>query len=169
MAGAHLDSVESGPGINDNGSGSAALIEIAHDADESGYEAPVEVPAGSEALEDLFETFFTWQGIPYEDSEFSGRSDYEAFILNDIPSSGLFTGAEVLKTEEQEAIWEGAGAAYDPCYQAECDDLDRRRSSAVGPSEVPFPRLPGERHFRVLARDGGHELTVVGPDQSRRH
>ncbi len=29
MAGAHLDSVEVGPGINDNGSGSAALIEVA--------------------------------------------------------------------------------------------------------------------------------------------
>ena len=29
MAGAHLDSVQAGPGINDNGSGSAALIEVA--------------------------------------------------------------------------------------------------------------------------------------------
>ncbi len=29
MAGAHLDSVNAGPGINDNGSGSAALIEVA--------------------------------------------------------------------------------------------------------------------------------------------
>ena len=29
MAGAHLDSVEDGPGMNDNGSGSAALLEIA--------------------------------------------------------------------------------------------------------------------------------------------
>jgi aminopeptidase Y len=29
IAGAHLDSVEAGPGINDNGSGSAALLEVA--------------------------------------------------------------------------------------------------------------------------------------------
>ena len=29
MAGAHLDSVPAGPGINDNGSGSAALLELA--------------------------------------------------------------------------------------------------------------------------------------------
>jgi Zn-dependent M28 family amino/carboxypeptidase len=29
MAGAHLDSVQAGPGINDNGSGSSALIEVA--------------------------------------------------------------------------------------------------------------------------------------------
>ena len=29
MAGAHLDSVPEGPGINDNGSGSAAILETA--------------------------------------------------------------------------------------------------------------------------------------------
>jgi aminopeptidase S len=29
MAGSHLDSVEAGPGINDNGSGSAAILEVA--------------------------------------------------------------------------------------------------------------------------------------------
>ena len=29
MAGAHLDSVSAGPGINDNGSGSAAILEVA--------------------------------------------------------------------------------------------------------------------------------------------
>jgi len=187
MAGAHLDSVEAGPGINDNGSGSAALIDLAlklskvnnentlrfgwwaaeeqglvgsadyvaglpqaerdriaaylnfdmigspnfiygvYDADESGFPAPagVPIPEGSAALEDLFETYFTWQDIPYEDSEFSGRSDYQAFINNGIPASGLFTGAEVVKTEEQEAIWEGvAGESFDPCYHQACDSLD---------------------------------------------
>jgi Zn-dependent M28 family amino/carboxypeptidase len=184
MAGAHLDSVTAGPGIHDNGSGSAALLELGqqltklrpentlrfawwaaeeqglvgsnsyvanlpaaeldriaaylnfdmiaspnfifgiYDADESSFAAPVPVPEGSEALEDLFEVYFTWQGIPYEDSEFSGRSDYQAFILNGIPASGLFTGAEVPKTAAQEAIWGGvAGAQYDPCYHLLCDSL----------------------------------------------
>lgn len=195
MAGAHLDSVVAGPGINDNGSGSAALLELAqlirnlepvntlrfawwaaeeqglvgseayvaglsteeldeiaaylnfdmiaspnfifgvYDADESSFPAPVTVPDGSEALEDLFETFFTWSGIPYEDSEFSGRSDYQAFILNGIPASGLFTGAEVPKTAAQEEIWGGVtGAAYDPCYHQACDnlfDVDPSRDAAV--------------------------------------
>ena len=188
MAGAHLDSVVQGPGIQDNGSGSAALLELAlslsklepentlrfawwaaeeqglvgsadyvaglsqaeldriaaylnfdmisspnfvygvYDADESSFPAEdfgVVVPEGSVALEDLFETYFTWQGIPYDDSAFSGRSDYEAFILNDIPASGLFTGAEVVKSEEQETIWEGvAGEQFDPCYHLACDSLD---------------------------------------------
>jgi len=153
MAGAHLDSVGAGPGINDNGSGSAALLEVAlkmaklkpqntlrfawwgaeehgligstayvnglsqqeldrialymnydmvgspnyvfmvYDADESTYEAPVPVPPGSEAIEDVYETYYTWIGEPYDDAEFSGRSDYQAFINNGIPAAGLFTGA----------------------------------------------------------------------------
>jgi Zn-dependent M28 family amino/carboxypeptidase len=187
MAGAHLDSVTAGPGIQDNGSGSAALLETAlmmakakpentlrfawwgaeelgligsrayvaelsqaerdrialylnydmigspnyifmvYDADESTFPAPagVPIPPGSEAIEDLFESYYTMIGEPYDDAQFSGRSDYQAFILAGIPSGGLFTGAEVPKTEEQEAIWGGtAGQQFDPCYHQACDDFD---------------------------------------------
>lgn len=185
MAGAHLDSVPAGPGINDNGSGSASLLELAqqmskvkpentvrlawwaaeeegllgsaayvaglsqaekdrialylnfdmvaspnyifmiYDGDESTFEAPVVVPEGSVQIEDLFESYFTSVGEPYDDAEFSGRSDYEAFILNGIPAGGLFTGAEVVKTPEQEVIWGGtAGEQYDPCYHLVCDTID---------------------------------------------
>jgi Zn-dependent M28 family amino/carboxypeptidase len=192
MAGAHLDSVPEGPGINDNGSGSAALLEIAenlsghvpqntlrfawwgaeevglqgstawvaqqsedelddialymnfdmvgspnfiymvYDADESSFEAPVPVPEGSIDIEDTFETYFSTAGIPYDDTEFSGRSDYQAFIEADIPSSGLFTGAEEVKTPEQAAIWGGtAGAQFDPCYHLLCDDNDNFSAEAL--------------------------------------
>jgi len=186
MAGAHLDSVQAGPGINDNGSGSAALLEVAqnlsknkpqntvrlawwgaeeagllgsrayvaelsqaekdrialylnfdmvaspnyifmvYDGDESGFDAPagVPIPEGSVQIEDLFESYFTKAGVPYDDAEFSGRSDYQAFIQNGIPAGGLFTGAEVVKTAEQAAIWGGtAGAQYDPCYHLACDTI----------------------------------------------
>jgi Zn-dependent M28 family amino/carboxypeptidase len=182
MAGAHLDSVQAGPGINDNGSGSSALIEVAeqlgklkpentlrfawwgaeesgligstayvnglsqaerdrialylnfdmigspnyiqmvYDSDESGFDAPVPVPPGSIPIEDLFESFYTLSNEPYDDAEFSGRSDYQAFINNGIPAGGLFTGAEVPKTAAQAAIWGGTvGAQYDPCYHLACD------------------------------------------------
>jgi Zn-dependent M28 family amino/carboxypeptidase len=187
MAGAHLDSVIEGPGIHDNGSGSAALLETAlmmanldqentvrfawwaaeeqglvgshdyvdglsvaerdrialymnydmvgspnyifmvYDADESTFPAPqgVPIPAGSDAIEDLYESYYTAIGEPYDDTEFSGRSDYEAFILNGIPSSGLFTGAEEIKTDEQEEIWGGtAGEQFDPCYHEACDTFE---------------------------------------------
>jgi Zn-dependent M28 family amino/carboxypeptidase len=192
MAGAHLDSVQAGPGINDNGSGSAALLEIAeqlgnmtpqntlrfawwgaeesgligsnayvnglspaardnialylnfdmvgspnyifmvYDGDESGFPAPVPVPAGSIAIEDTFESFYTLRGEPYDDAEFSGRSDYQAFILNDIPAGGLFTGAEGVKTSAQAAIWGGtAGAQYDPCYHLACDTFANNNDHAL--------------------------------------
>ncbi len=184
MAGAHLDSVTEGPGINDNGSGSAAILETAlqmartkpanqvrfafWSAEELGllgsadyvegltpeqladialylnfdmvgspnfirgvYDGngttPVEgvtVPEGSAAIENLFNAHFTEQGLDFQDTEFSGRSDYQAFIDSGIASGGLFTGAEGLKTPAEVALYGGAaGVAYDPCYHAECDDL----------------------------------------------
>ncbi len=185
MAGAHLDSRQEGPGIQDNGSGSAVLLEIAeqiaklkpqntlrfawwgaeesgligstayvnglsaeeldrialylnfdmvgspnyifmaYDADESGFAAPAPVPDGSIAIEDLFESYYTKVGEPYDDAAFSGRSDYQAFINNGIPAGGLFTGAEGIKSDAQEAIWGGtAGDQYDPCYHLACDTFD---------------------------------------------
>ena len=70
--------------------------------------------------------------MPYDDTEFSGRSDYQAFINNGIPSSGLFTGAEEVKTQEQAGIWGGdAGEAFDPCYHQRCDDIANIDSVAL--------------------------------------
>ena len=204
MAGAHLDSVLAGPGINDNGSGSAAILETAiqmaklktentvrfawwgaeesglvgstnyvnglsqaekdrialylnfdmigspnyiqmvYDSDQSGFAAPVPVPPGSIAIEDLFESFYTLSDEPYDDAEFSGRSDYQAFINNGIAAGGLFTGAEVRKTAEQQAIWGGtAGAQYDPCYHAACDTFanNNLHALAINSDAVAFAVL----------------------------
>ena len=204
MAGAHLDSVTEGPGINDNGSGSAALLETAltmanthpentlrfgwwaaeeqglvgsadyvaglsqaekdriamymnydmvgspnyifmvYDADESTFEAPVPVPAGSEAIEDVYESYYTAVGEPYDDTEFSGRSDYEAFILAGIPSSGLFTGAEEVKTA-------GAGG-----------DLGRHCRRAVRPLLPPRVRhLREQRRPRARGQQRPHRVRDV--------
>ncbi|MGR0320001.1 M28 family metallopeptidase [Agromyces sp. ZXT2-3] len=194
MAGAHLDSVQAGPGINDNGSGSASLLELAenlsklepqntirlawwgaeesgligseeyvaelsqeeqdrialylnfdmvaspnyifmvYDGDESGWLAPagVPIPDGSIEIEKLFESYYTSVGEPYDDAQFSGRSDYDAFIRVGIPAGGLFTGAEVVKTEEQAAIWGGvAGESYDQCYHQACDTIDNVNEHAL--------------------------------------
>jgi Zn-dependent M28 family amino/carboxypeptidase len=183
MAGAHLDSVPEGPGINDNGSGSSALIEVAeqlakskttnklrfawwgaeeaglvgstyyvnnlsddqladlemylnfdmvaspnyglfiYDGDGSGF--GLVGPEGSDEIEGLFERYYAERDIPSEPTAFSGRSDYQAFINNGVPSGGLFTGADGVKTAEQAAKWGGtAGIAYDPCYHSACDTLD---------------------------------------------
>jgi aminopeptidase Y len=182
MAGAHLDSVNAGPGINDNGSGSAALLAVGeamgnvkpqntvrlawwgaeeanlvgstyyvnnlsqaerdkiavylnfdmigspnhvffiYDGDDSDGVGAGPGPAGSAQIEETFETFFESRDLPYKGTDFSGRSDYGPFIAVGIPSGGLFTGAEGIKTPEEAALWGGtAGIAYDPCYHQACD------------------------------------------------
>lgn len=192
MAGAHLDSVPEGAGINDNGSGSAALLETAEQlakatkkfpnkvrfawwgAEESGLvgstyyvnnlgaegRAAIELylnfdmvgspnyglfiydgdgsgfgltgPDGSDEIEALFERYYAERDIPSEPTAFTGRSDYQAFINNGIPSGGLFTGAEGVKTAAQAEKWGGtAGIAYDPCYHSACDGIDNLSHEAL--------------------------------------
>ena len=192
MAGAHLDSVIAGPGINDNGSGSAAILETAeqlskvkprnllrfawwgaeeagligstayvnglsqaerdkialylnfdmvgspnhvffiYDGDNSyGVGSPAG-PPGSAQIEQTFERYFNSVGEPFKGTDFSGRSDYGPFIANGIPSGGLFTGAEGIKTAEEAAIWGGtAGQQYDPCYHLACDTYANNNNHAL--------------------------------------
>lgn len=182
MLGAHLDSVQEGPGINDNGSGSAGVLEVALQmaklkpknklrfafwgAEEFGllgsehyvanlseqerakialylnfdmiaspnytfgiYDGDGDAfgtagPPGSDQIEADFEKFFADRGQPFQATAFTGRSDYGPFIAVGIPSGGLFTGAEQLKTEEEAAIFGGtAGIPLDPCYHQACDTI----------------------------------------------
>ncbi len=62
--------------------GSPNYIFMVYDADQSSFAPPagVPIPAGSEAIEDLYESYYTSVGEPYDDTQFSGRSDYQAFI-----------------------------------------------------------------------------------------
>jgi len=193
MAGAHLDSVNAGPGINDNGSGSAALLEIAkqmrkvnprnkirfawwgaeesnlvgstyyvnnliqaekdkialylnfdmvgspnhvffiYDGDDSDGVGAGPGPQGSAAIEKTFERFFTnVANKPFKGTDFSGRSDYGPFIANGIPSGGLFTGAEGIKTAQEAIDFGGtAGVAYDPCYHQACDTYANNNNTAL--------------------------------------
>jgi len=203
VVGAHLDSVLAGPGINDNGSGSATILEIAlqmarfnhpnrvrfafwgaeelgllgsaayvaslsnaqkdaialnlnfdmvgspnfvrfvYDGDNSAFPpGPGGVqpgPPGSGAIEQAFTDYFTGQSLASEPTPFNGRSDYGPFITttspahpNGIPAGGLFTGAEGIKTPQQQAIYGGtAGIAYDPCYHQACDTFANFSGTAL--------------------------------------
>ena len=180
MLGAHLDSVPEGPGINDNGTGSAAILEVAEEMakteprnkvrfawwgaeelglvgsthyvtsltetqradialylnfdmvgspnfirgvyDGDGSDFGLVGPPGSGEIETLFNEHFADEGLPFQGTEFSGRSDYQAFIDNGIPAGGLFTGADGIKTKKEEKLYAGvAGSIYDPCYHQTCD------------------------------------------------
>ncbi len=192
MAGAHLDSVDTGPGIQDNGSGSAAILETAlqmakvkprnkvrfawwgaeesglvgstyyvnnlsqaeqdrvalylnfdmigspnhvyfiYDGDDSDGVGAGPGPVGSAAIEQLFEDFYIQRALPFKGTDFSGRSDYGPFIAVGIPSGGLFTGAEGIKTAGEASLWGGkAGAPYDPCYHLACDTFSNISLTAL--------------------------------------
>lgn len=82
-------------------------------------------PPGSAEIEKEFEDFYEANGESHVPSEFSGRSDYAAFIENGIPSGGLFTGAEAIKTEEEAEMFGGeAGKSYDENYHLAGDDIN---------------------------------------------
>lgn len=83
-----------------------------------------ENPVGSGELRILYEDWYKEQGLPYTYIAFDGRSDYAGFLDNGIPSGGIATGAEGVKTAEEAALFGGvAGAWYDPCYHQLCDDI----------------------------------------------
>jgi len=185
MAGAHLDSVPDGPGINANGTGSAALLEIAlqlgsspkvnnavrfawwsaeplgqigakyyvqdldfeqqldialymnfdmigslnagyftFDGDDSDFAGAGPGPYGSGQIEKAFADYFDSTGVPLERNDLEPTFEYSAFVSNGIPSGGLYTGAEKVKTQEQADKWGGvAGQTFDPCFQMICDSL----------------------------------------------
>ncbi|KAF2196091.1 aminopeptidase Y precursor [Delitschia confertaspora ATCC 74209] len=185
MLGAHSDSVAEGPGINDDGSGTMSLLEVATQltkysvkncvrfawwaGEEEGllgsdyYVASLSKeenqkirlfmdydmmaspnfayqvynatnaanPVGSEELRNLYVDWYEEQGLNYTFIPFDGRSDYDGFIRNGIPGGGIATGAEGVKTKEEEAMFGGsAGDWYDPCYHQLCDGVGNVNETA---------------------------------------
>lgn len=191
VVGGHTDSVFEGPGINDDGSGTIGILNVAvalskfkvknairfgfwsaeeygllgsyaymrslnssdaevakmrgyincdmiaspnyilgiYDGDGSAF--GVTGPAGSDVIEKDFEDFFKSKGSASVPTDFSGRSDYAAFIENGVPSGGLFTGAEEIMTEEEAALFGGeAGQPYDINYHAVGDTVDNLNKDA---------------------------------------
>jgi Zn-dependent M28 family amino/carboxypeptidase len=183
LLGAHLDSVPEGPGINDNGTGTATILEIAEEmaedrpprnpvrfafwgaeesglvgstryvaslSDEEGAKIGLDLnfdmlgspnfirlvydgdgsafgtagPPGSDVIEHVFEQYFAAKGLALDPTAFDGRSDYKPFIDVGIPAGGLFSGAEEVKTPDEQARFGGvAGEPFDRCYHQACDTL----------------------------------------------
>lgn len=222
VIGAHSDSVAAGPGINDDGSGTVGILEVAvqltqytvnnavriawwsaeeygllgsefyvnnlpqderdkirlylnfdmiaspnyvygiYDGDGSSFN--LSGPAGSAEAEKTFEDFFTANDLPFQGSEFTGRSDYGPFLDVGIPAGGLFTGAEVVKTAEEAALYGGtAGEAYDANYHTVDDTMDNLNTEAflvntraiadsVAKYAASFDSLPSASNRAVTAR-----------------
>ena len=140
------------------------FVRFVYDGDNSTGEGTVG-PPGSGEIEAMFNRYFRSQGLATEPTAFDGRSDYNQFILNGIPAGGIFTGAEGIKTPEQEAIFGGvAGLAYDPCYHQACDTLfnlshqaldehvGRRDARGLDPGSLQAARWPARRPPRRPSR-----------------
>lgn len=205
MLGAHLDSVPEGPGINDNGSGVAAVLETALqlgdspqvrnavrfgfwgaeelgligsrkyvesldveqlkniamylnfdmlgspnpgyftydgdqslDADKRGQ--PV-VPEGSAGIERTLVAYLKSAGKEPRDTSFDGRSDYDGFTQAGVPSGGVFSGAEVKKSDDEAKLWGGtADEPFDPNYHQKGDTIENidRDELAINGGGVPY-------------------------------
>jgi Zn-dependent M28 family amino/carboxypeptidase len=183
VVGGHTDSVAAGPGINDNGSGSIGILEVAiqlskfstnnairfgwwsaeeegllgaehyvstlpqseldkirlyinfdmiaspnfvyeiYDGDGSAFNTTG--PPGSAEVEKLWEDYFKNDaGLPSQPTAFDGRSDYGPFLEYGVPSGGLSSGADGVKTEGEVLLYGGtAGEIYDPNYHTDRDTL----------------------------------------------
>jgi carboxypeptidase Q len=81
-------------------------------------------PPGSAAIEALFQSYFTSRDLPYTATAFDGRSDYAPFADAGIPTGGIFTGAEGIKTAAEANMFGGtAGLAYDENYHKAGDNM----------------------------------------------
>ncbi|KAK6533817.1 Leucyl aminopeptidase yscIV [Orbilia ellipsospora] len=209
--GVHTDSVIDGPGINDDGSGIIAAIEVlralattkssvnnalrfcfwageedgllgssyyvdhlsdkeaakivmnlnfdmiaspnyvwmVYDGDASDYSSEFASPANG-LVEKEFKEYFKTIGIDTIPREFNGRSDFASFLMRGIPSGGIFTGGDDIKTEEQKKNFGGtAGEFLDRCYHQACD----------GPANLNYDAfVTGTKAMAYLATKFGQSI-----------
>jgi Iap family predicted aminopeptidase len=177
MAGGHLDSVPAGPGINDNGSGVATLLEL---ADALGGRAPgARVRLAFWGAEEL--GLIGSRRYVRELSE-AERERIVAYVNLDMvgspqPARGVYSDADPgierllrrlvgARAEEENAsgrsdhapferagipvggLFTGAGRPHDPCYHRACDDLSNVNVRVL----VQMARATAEAVERLSAR-----------------
>jgi Zn-dependent M28 family amino/carboxypeptidase len=177
MAGGHLDSVPAGPGINDNGSGTAALLELADALGGRALGARVRLAFwGAEELGLIGSRRYVRDLAPGE------RERIAAYVNLDMvgspePAQGVYSDADpglerLLRrligrgAEEENAgansdhapfqragvpvggLFTGAGEPHDLCYHRACDDID----NVDMPILVRMARAAGEAVERLSER-----------------
>ncbi|CAF0885763.1 unnamed protein product [Rotaria sordida] len=88
---------------------------------------------GSSRITRLFIDYFQRNHLPWDYTEFNGRSDYGPFLAEGIACGGLFAGADDIKSQEQRdrylkmlgsTLGGIANTIHDPCYHQKCDTLE---------------------------------------------
>lgn len=157
--------------------GSPNFIRLVYDGDGSAFGTAG--PAGSDEIEHVFEQYFAAKGLAVDPTAFDGRSDYKPFIDVGIPAGGLFSGAEDVKTPEEQQRFGGvAGEAYDRCYHQACDTISnvnwvglrQLAGGAVHATAVFADRtepLGAARQATGRSARGGARTTMLGHRQQR--
>jgi hypothetical protein len=177
MAGGHLDSVPAGPGINDNGSGTAALLEM---ADALGGRAPgarIRLAFwGAEELGLIGSRRYVRELEPDERERIAAYLNLD-MVGSPEPEHGVYSDADPAierllrrlvgpQAEEENAggnsdhapfqregipvggLFTGAGEPNDPCYHRACDDISNVNMDIL----VEMTRAAGEAVERLSAR-----------------
>jgi Zn-dependent M28 family amino/carboxypeptidase len=178
MAGGHLDSVPAGPGINDNGSGTAALLELADALGGRAPKARVRLAFwGAEELGLIGSRRYVRELEPEEREEIAAYVNLD-MVGSPEPAHGVYSDADpeierLLRrlvgpaAEEENAggnsdhapferagipvggLFTGAGEPHDPCYHRSCDDID----NIDMPVLVEMSRAAAEAVERLSARN----------------
>ena len=81
----------------------------------------------------VFADWFRIRGLETVKFPFNGRSDFAPFMDKGVPSGGVITGEDEIKTIEEAGVFGGiAGMVLDPCYHQDCDRL----MNLQGPSMI---------------------------------
>jgi len=112
--------------------GSPNYIFGIYDGRTADNDTPAEARPGSNKITTLFKNWFDQQNLPWDYTDFSGRSDYGPFLAEGVVAGGLFSGADEIKTQEQRDRYDRilgqgmggiVGAILDPCYHQACDSI----------------------------------------------
>ena len=112
--------------------GSPNYILGIYDGRTANNNTPPQALPGSNKITRLYRDWFIGQNLPWNYTDFSGRSDYGPFLAEGIVAGGLFSGADDVKSQAERDYYDQilgqgmggiAGAIHDPCYHQACDSI----------------------------------------------
>ncbi|SER09570.1 M20/M25/M40 family metallo-hydrolase [Actinokineospora terrae] len=164
MAGAHLDSVTAGPGINDNGSGTAAVLEVALAVSRDNLRPEKRLRFGWWGAEELglIGSKYYADNLPAaERAKIAAYLNFDMVGQKDVTTWGVYNHNATIANHFKEYFqakgiattpisWNGSsdhssfakynitvggiGSGTDPCYHAACDTISNVGSRTMGHS-----------------------------------